>query len=189
MTDRVALFPKKRHSLVTVEVPQPLAEALINYGDELIEALRGERGAAQEQERQAREAMWDANVREIDVWRIQACRRIRRERLPGENVRDACRRLLPELKEAHPFGHTLDAVTLQGMYTGRHQKVKAYLEERRAVAAARLSAAGWRNKEIAPRIGLTNPSGVTRLLKRYPRAVADVMRGGRGRTLPGEGHR
>lgn len=172
-------FPRKRTATVTIEVPAPLAEALVNYGDQLIEALRGLREETETAEREARRERERLNRARIRAWQCRAWRYLRRHRQDGETERDACRRLHLDLLTAypHPLNHGLTARDVHSFIAVRRQHVERYIDRRRALAAGRMVVAGWTNKAIAARLGYSSTSSVKRLLDKHPDSIPKAQDG------------
>jgi methylphosphotriester-DNA--protein-cysteine methyltransferase len=163
-------FTRKRSATVTVEVPAPLAEALVNYGDELLEALRGQREAAMHAEEARRRAEWDASRERVHVWQSRAWRYVRHNREPGETEGAACRRLHADvmLLHPHPLNHALAPRDLHTAVAARRRQVERYLDRRRAATAARLVVDGWTRQDVATVLGYRSGNSVKQLLDRHP---------------------
>jgi hypothetical protein len=171
---------------VQVEIPAPLAEALLTYGDELLEALRGQRQAAIEHERQARQAANAAMRAEAREWGRRVWHYLRRHQAQGETLHQVARRLEDAATRAHPHpaGHHVDARTLAHLAGAARREFYQGLDRRHAATVARLSLDGWTRPQIADRLRCST-GRIDRLRRDHPDLIGSIMRGD-GRT-PGRG--
>ena len=155
MTDQLGSFTHNRVPTVQVEIPAPLAEALLTYGEELVEALRGQRQAAIQEEQQARQAASAAARHEARQWGCRVWHYLRKRQRPGENVHAVARRLEADVLAAHPHpaGHHVDHRTLAHLAGAARRRFHRYLDSRHAATVARLSLDGWTRRQIGQRLG------------------------------------
>jgi hypothetical protein len=179
-------FPRKCTATVTIEVPAPLAEALLNYGDELLEALRGQRQAAIEQERQAREGAAAAKRAEVREWGRRVWHYLRRHQAQGETLHQVAHRLEDAAARAHPHpaGHEVGARTMAQLAGAARREFYQGVDRRHAATVARLSLDGWTRPQIAARLRCST-GRIDRLRRDHPDLISSIMRGD-GRT-PGRG--
>ena len=175
-----------RIPMVQVEIPAPLAEALEAYGDELLEALRGQRQAAIEHERQARQAANAAMRAEAQEWGRRVWHYLRRRQQQGETLHQVAKRLEDQVTRAHPHpaGHHVDARMLAHLAGSARRRFYKALDRRHAATVARCSLDGWTRPQIADRLACST-GRVDRLRRDHQDVISDVMQG-RGRT-PGRG--
>ena len=175
-------FTHNRVPTVQVEIPAPLADALETYGDELLEALRGQRQAALEEERQARDVANAARRAEALQWGRLVWHYLRRRQQPGESLHQVAKRLEAEVARAHPHpaGHHVEFRTLAHLAGSARRQFRRALDRRHAATVARLSLDGWSRSQIAGRLRCS-AGRVDRLRRDHPDLISSVMRG-HGRT-------
>jgi hypothetical protein len=172
-----------RRPTVQVEIPAPLAEALIEYGDELVEALRGYREARQQAEAQARRERMEADKATIARWVRHVWRFVRQHQADGESEKAAIQRLEPILRRTlpHPLGHQARWTDIHHLVSSHRRRVERYLEQRRAYYVGRRQAEGAKRATIAHELGYS-PHTIDNLRRRQ----ADTVTAGyQGAPRPG----
>lgn len=168
----------------TVRIPEPLADALEQYGPQLIDELKGIAEERRQQEEAARATAEQARRHEARIHASKIYRAYRKERGKGESTRAVCKRL-EDRGFYHPSGWLMNANSIELMVTAQGSKLRAYVRERRNERICRRYLQGWSNAKIAEDVNV-HAQTVQRVLRDHKTWIRALQHGERARPLPGE---